>query len=385
MSETAFIYPISPATSMGEHVDTWSAQGRVNCFGQRLEVTTMQSEAGAAGAVHGGLAAGGLSTTFTASQGLLLMIPNLYLIAGELMPTVFHISARAVAKHALTIFNDHSDVMACRQTGFAQLSSNSVQEIMDLGLVAHLATIKSRIPFMHFFDGYRTSAQVNKINVIPYEAMQPLIPMDMLQSNLRDVGLNPVKPIIRGTGQRPDIFMQGTVAAQRFYDACPDIVQETMDEVGELTGRHYSLYDYYGHPEAERVVVGMGSATRTLEEVADHLNDSGEKVGVMKVRLFRPFAADKFIAAFPETARDICVLDRTREDGAMVSLRPLQGKAPPLLGSAANCARCRECRCTWTRPSLSAKPRMRGTSWAGSLASRPRSSPPPWPRPCSTT
>ena len=229
LSETAFIYPISPATSMGEHVDNWAAQGRVNCFGQTLEVTVMQSEAGAAGSVHGALAAGGLSTTFTASQGLLLMIPNLYLIAGELMPTVFHVSARAVAKHALTIFNDHSDVMACRQTGFAQLSSNSVQEIMDLGLVAHLSSMKSRIPFMHFFDGYRTSAQVNKINVIPYEAMEPLIPREMLEKNLRQWALNPVSPIIRGTGQRPDIFMANSIAAQQFYDACPEIVQAVSE------------------------------------------------------------------------------------------------------------------------------------------------------------
>ena len=203
LSETSFIYPISPATSMGETMDAWASAGRLNVYGQPVRVTTMQSEGGAAGAVHGSLAAGGLSSTFTASQGLLLMVPNLYLIAGELMPTVFHVSARTVAKHALSIFNDHSDVMACRQTGFAQLCAHTVQECMDLSLVAHLSTFKTRIPFMHFFDGYRTSAQVNKINVIPYEAMQPLIPMDMLQSNLRDVGLNPVKPIIRGTGQRP--------------------------------------------------------------------------------------------------------------------------------------------------------------------------------------
>lgn len=350
LSETAFIYPISPATSMGEHVDNWASQGnesflaaltrttrhslptltaytrrphflsvtgRKNVFGQVLDVTTMQSEAGAAGSVHGALTAGGLSTTFTASQGLLLMIPNMYLIAGELMPTVFHVSARTVAKHALSIFNDHSDVMACRQTGFAMLCSNSPQEVMDLGLVAHLASMKSRVPFMHFFDGNRTSAEICKINVLPYEAMAPLVPMDDLQRNLRDLALNPVEPIIRGTGQRPDIYMQGTVAAHKYYQACPGIVKETMAEVGALTGRHYDLYEYYGHPEADRVIVGMGSATSTMEEVADYLNARGERVGVMKVRLFRPFAPTDFVNAFPESARNITVLDRTREDGAI--------------------------------------------------------------------
>lgn len=291
--------------------------GRLNCFGQPCTVATMQSEAGAAGSLHGALAGGGLTTTFTASQGLLLMIPNMYLIAGELMPTVIHVSARAVAKHALTIFNDHSDVMAVRQTGFAMLCSNSVQEIMDLGLVSHLATLKARVPFVHFFDGYRTSAQINKINVLPYDAIEPLIPQEALQTNLRDLALNPVKPIIRGTGQRPDIFMQASVASHRFYLAAPQIVQETMDEVAALTGRQYKLYDYYGAKDADRVVVAMGSACRTLEECADHLNRNGEKVGVLAVRLFRPFEAEAFRAAIPKTAKTISVLDRTREDGAL--------------------------------------------------------------------
>ena len=239
MSESSFIYPISPATSMGEHMDAWRSRGRVNCFGQVVDVSTMQSEAGAAGAVHGALTGGALSCTFTASQGLLLMIPNLYLIAGELMPCVIHVSARSVAKHALTIFNDHSDVMACRQTGMAQLCAHSVQEVMDLSLVSHLSTIQSRIPFMHFFDGYRTSAEVKKINVIPYTVIEDLIDQEALQKNLRDLALNPTAPTIRGTGQRPDIFFQNAVAAHKYYEACPDIVQATMDRVGAVTGRHH--------------------------------------------------------------------------------------------------------------------------------------------------
>lgn len=317
LSETAFIYPISPATSMGETMDAWSSAGRRNVFGERCEVTVMQSEGGAAGAVHGSLAAGGLSSTFTASQGLLLMIPNLYLIAGELMPTVFHVSARTVAKHALSIFNDHSDVMACRQTGFAMLCSHTVQEVMDLSLVAHLSTLKTRIPFMHFFDGYRVSAQINKINTIPYEVIQEMIPHAMVQQNVRDVALNPNHPIIRGTGQRPDIFMQNAVAAHSYYEAAPGIVQETMDEVGAVVGRKYNLFDYYGAADAERVAVVMGSASSTVKEAVDHLNQGGHKTGLVKVRLYRPWDDAAFRAVIPETARDITVLDRTREDGAL--------------------------------------------------------------------
>ena len=316
-SETAFIYPISPATSMGETMDAWASAGRQNIYGQPVSVHTMQSEAGAAGAVHGSLAGGGLSSTFTASQGLLLMIPNLYLIAGELMPTVFHVSARTVAKHALTIFNDHSDVMACRQTGFALLCSHTVQESMDLALVAHLSTLKSRIPFLHFFDGYRVSAQINKINSIPYENLQELVPHDAIQQNVREVALNPNHPIIRGTGQRPDIWMQNAVAAHQYYEACPGIVQETMNEVSALTGREYNLFDYYGAPDAERVAVIMGSASSTMVEAVDHLNNSGHKTGIVKVRLYRPWDDKAFRSVIPETARDIAVLDRTREDGAL--------------------------------------------------------------------
>merc|ERR1719473_1925091 len=283
-------------------MDSWASQQRKNCFGQVPSVGMMQSEAGAAGAVHGCLVSGALTSTFTASQGLLLMIPNLYLIAGELMPTVFHISARTVAKHALSIFNDHSDVMACRQTGFAQLSSHTVQECMDLALVAHLATFKTRIPFMHFFDGYRTSAQINKINTIPYDEIAKLVPEADVVQNLRGVALNPNTPIIRGTGQRPDIFMQNSVAAQRFYDAAPALVQEAMDEVGALTGRQYKLFDYHGAPDADRVCVAMGSSTSTIQETVDHLNAQGERTGLLKVRLYRPWDADAFRAAIPATA-----------------------------------------------------------------------------------
>jgi len=319
MSETAFIYPISPATSMGETMDKWSSEGRQNIFGQRCEVTVMQSEGGAAGAVHGSLVAGGLSSTFTAAQGLLLMVPNLYLIAGELSPTVFHVSARTVAKHALSIFNDHSDVMACRQTGFAMLCSNNVQEVMDMSLVAHLTTLKARVPFMHFFDGYRVSAQINKVNVIPYEVIQQLADQDAIQRNLREVALNPNHPIIRATGQRPDIFFQNSVAAHKYFLAAPGLVQETMNEVAAITGRQYHLFDYHGAPDAERVAVIMGSAASTVRECVDYLNAKGEKVGVLKVRLYRPWDAEAFKAAMPETARDIVVLDRTREDGAFGS------------------------------------------------------------------
>jgi len=316
MSETAFIYPISPATSMGETMDSWSADGRKNIYNSPVSVTVMQSEAGAAGAVHGSLMAGGLSSTFTASQGLLLMIPNMYLIAGELMPTVFHVSARTVAKHALSIFNDHSDVMACRQTGFAMLCSNSVQESMDLSLVSHLATLKSRIPFMHFFDGYRVSAQINKINVIPYSDIQKLVPQQKVETNLRELALNPNHPIIRGTGQRPDIFMQNYVAAHKYYESAPQLVQESMDEVAALTGRSYKLFDYYGHPEAESIAVIMGSGSQSVREVVDHLNIEGDKVGLVKVRLYRPWDAEAFKKSLPPSVKNVVVLDRTREDGA---------------------------------------------------------------------
>lgn len=319
-SETSFIYPISPATAMGEHMDNWASQGRKNVLGQVVKVTVMQSEAGAAGACHGAVTGGVLTSSFTASQGLLLMIPNLYLMAGELMPVVLHVSARTVAKHALSIFNDHSDVMACRQTGFAQLCSNSVQEVMDLGLVAHVATIRAKIPFMHFFDGFRTSHEIAKIRTIQYKDMERLMPYDELQRNLRDLALNPQHPIIRGTGQRPDIFFQQSMAATRIFDVCPDIVEAVMNEVGQLTGRKYNLFDYVGSPEAEHLVVMMGSGAETAEEVITFLNSKGDKkTGLIKVRLYRPWSAKRFLALVPKNVKRITVLDKTKEEGAQAN------------------------------------------------------------------
>jgi sulfite reductase alpha subunit-like flavoprotein/pyruvate/2-oxoacid:ferredoxin oxidoreductase beta subunit/pyruvate/2-oxoacid:ferredoxin oxidoreductase alpha subunit/Pyruvate/2-oxoacid:ferredoxin oxidoreductase gamma subunit/Pyruvate/2-oxoacid:ferredoxin oxidoreductase delta subunit len=321
----AVVAPLSPrrrrranrAHALLTHRSQHIVAGRKNCFGSTVSVTTMQSEAGAAGAVHGALTAGSMSTTFTASQGLLLMIPNLYLIAGELMPCVIHVSARAVAKHALTIFNDHSDVMACRQTGFVQLCSHSVQEVMDLALVSHLSSMKARLPFMHFFDGYRTSAEIKKINVIPYDAIEKLIPQEALQKNLRDVSLNPNHPIIRGTGQRPDIFFQNTVAAHGYYLRAPALIQETMNEVGAMVGRPYQLCDYHGAADADRVIVVMGSASETVNQAVTYLNAKGEKVGVVKLRLFRPWPAEMLMKEIPASVKTITVLDRTREDGAL--------------------------------------------------------------------
>ena len=234
----------------------------------------------------------------------------MYLLAGELMPTVFHVSARTVAKHALSIFNDHSDVMAIRQTGWGMLCSNSVQEVMDLALVAHLSSIKARLPFVHFFDGFRTSAQINKVETIEYEKMFPLVPQKELEEHLRNLALNPVRPIIRGTGQRPDIFMQNSVAANKYYDNWPSVVEETLEKAAQLTGRRYKLFDYYGHPEAERIIVMMGSASRTAEEVVDYLGAKGEKIGVLKVRLYRPWSAKHLLDAIPASVKRICVLDR---------------------------------------------------------------------------
>ena len=317
MSEISFIYPISPATSMGEHMDKWAASGKKNVLGQCVDVNMMQSEGGAAGALHGAAAAGTLSSTFTASQGLLLMIPNMYLLAGELMPTVLHVSARTISKHALSIFNDHSDVMACRQTGFAFLSSCTVQEVMDLALVSHIATLKSRIPFLHFFDGYRTSAEVSKIKPIQYEDMAKIFPTECAEKNLRAFALNPNSPMIRGTGQRPDIFFQTSVAANKYYDMAPAVVEEAMKDVESITGRKYDLFNYHGSPTAERVVVIMGSAAKTMEETVDYLNSKGENVGVINVHLFRPWSPKHFLAACPPTVKKVAVMDKTREDGAV--------------------------------------------------------------------
>ncbi|CAH1775312.1 unnamed protein product [Owenia fusiformis] len=317
MSEISFIYPISPATSMGDYMDKWMTEGRRNLLDQPVHVNMMQSEGGAAGALHGAAAAGTLSSTFTASQGLLLMIPNMYLLAGELVPTVLHVSARTVSKHALSIFNDHSDVMACRQTGFAMLCSSSVQEIMDFGAVAHISSMKSRLPFMHFFDGYRTSAEVSKIKSIPYEELNKIFPHEMVDKHLRNFALNPNKPMVRGTGQRPDIFFQSTVAANKFYQACPNHVEETFRDIEMLTGRKYNLFDYHGSPDATRVAVLMGSGAKTMEETVDYLNSKGENVGVITPRLFRPWSAEHFLRALPKSVEHVAVLDRTREDGAI--------------------------------------------------------------------
>ena len=315
-SEVAAIYPITPSSPMAEVADEWSAAGRKNMFGQELRLAEMQSEAGAAGAVHGSLVAGALTTTYTASQGLLLMIPNMYKIAGELLPTVFHVSARCVASHALNIFGDHSDVMACRQTGFAMLASNSVQEAMDLGLVAHLSTLKSKVPFLHFFDGFRTSHEVSKVDVIDYDEMKPLVDMKDIE-DFRARALNPEHPIQRGTAQNGDIFFQNRETCNKYYNATPAIVQKMMDKVSKLTGRSYHLFDYVGAPDAERVVVMMGSGADAMEETLTKMNKSGAKVGLIKVRLYRPFAVDAFMATIPATCKKMAVLDRTKEPGAL--------------------------------------------------------------------
>ncbi|ACH41024.1 pyruvate:ferredoxin/flavodoxin oxidoreductase [Citrifermentans bemidjiense Bem] len=316
LSETAAIYPITPSSTMGEVADEWAAEGRRNVFGQVLNIKELQSEAGAAGSVHGSLVAGALTTTFTASQGLLLMLPNMYKIAGEQLPGVFHVSARAVATHALSIFGDHQDVMAARPTGFALLCSSSVQEVMDLALVAHLAALEGSIPFLHFFDGFRTSHEVQKIEVIEYEEMARLLNREKLAA-FRAKAMNPEHPELRGTAQNPDIYFQGRERANPFYQALAAVVTQTMDKVGRLTGRHYRLFDYIGHAEANRVIVTMGSSCETAEEVVRYLNGAGEKVGLVKVRLYRPFDAEALLSAIPASACKITVLDRTKEPGSL--------------------------------------------------------------------
>jgi pyruvate-ferredoxin/flavodoxin oxidoreductase len=298
---------------MGEVADDWSAKGRKNMFGQTLNVKELQSEAGAAGAVHGSLAGGALTTTFTASQGLLLMIPNMYKIAGELLPGVFHVSARAVAAHALSIFGDHQDIYATRQTGYALLSSASVQEAHDMALVAHLAAIESSVPFLHFFDGFRTSHEINKIEVLDYEDMAGLVNQEAL-ARFRERAMNPEHPNIRGTAQNPDIYFQGREAANPFYAKVPGIVAEYMKKVAALTGRTYNLFDYVGAPDAEHVVISMGSSCETIEEVLPKLDG---KVGLVKVRLYRPFDASALLSAIPASAKTVTVLDRTKEPGAL--------------------------------------------------------------------
>ena len=316
LSEVAAIYPITPSSPMAEACDEWAAHGRKNIFGQTLKITEMQSEAGAAGAVHGSLAAGALTTTFTASQGLLLMIPNMYKIAGELLPAVFHVSARALAAHALSIFGDHSDVMATRQTGFALLASNSVQEVMDLALVAHLSAIKARVPFLHFFDGFRTSHEVQKIDVIDYDEIAKLVDYEAI-AEFKRRALNPEHPVQRGTAQNPDIYFQNREAANKFYQAVPAIVAEQMAKVSALTGRQYHLFDYVGAPDAEDVIVAMGSGCEAIEETVNYLVARGRKVGLIKVRLYRPWSSEHFLAALPKTVKRIAVLDRTKEPGSL--------------------------------------------------------------------
>jgi len=314
-SEVAAIYPITPSSPMGELADDWAAYGRKNIFGQTVRVRELQSEGGAAGAVHGSLAGGALTTTFTASQGLLLMIPNMYKIAGELLPTVFHVSARTVATHALSIFGDHGDVMAVRQTGFALVACASVQEVMDLAAVCHLATLQAKVPFLSFFDGFRTSHEVQKVEMIDYETLAGLVDYDAID-NFRRRAMNPENPQLRGTAQNPDTFFQAREACNRYYAATPALVQQAMDQVCGVTGRAYHLFDYYGAPDAERVLVCMGSGCDVAEETVDYLVGRGEKVGLVKVRLYRPFATEHFLQALPQTARRLAVLDRTKEPGA---------------------------------------------------------------------
>ncbi len=315
-SEVAAIYPITPSSPMAEVADEWSAAGRVNMFGQKLRLAELQSEGGAAGAVHGSLTAGALTTTYTASQGLLLMIPNMYKIAGELLPTVIHVSARALAAHALNIFGDHADVMACRQTGFAMLSSNSVQEVMDLALVAHLSTLKAKVPFLHFFDGFRTSHEVSKIDVIDYEEMKELVDMKDIE-DFRARALNPEHPVQKGTAQNSDIYFQNRETANKYYEATPAIVQEMMDKVSKLTGRNYHLFDYVGAPDAENVIVMMGSGADAVEETLNKMIKEGHKIGLLKVRLYRPFSISHFVDALPKTVKKLAVLDRTKEAGSL--------------------------------------------------------------------
>jgi pyruvate-ferredoxin/flavodoxin oxidoreductase len=315
-TEVSAIYPITPSSPMAEHTDEWAASGKKNMFGRPVSLVEMQSEAGAAGAVHGSLQAGALTTTYTASQGLLLMIPNMYKIAGELLPCVFHVSARALASHALSIFGDHSDVMACRQTGFAMLASSNVQQVMDLGAVAHLATLTSRVPFLHFFDGFRTSHEIQKIETLDYDDLKKIADHGAIDA-FRARALNPEHPVLRGTAQNPDIFFQARESCNKFYDEVPAQVERYMEEISRLTGRDYKLFNYYGAPDADRVIIAMGSACDCVEEVVDYLSAKGEKVGLVNVHLFRPFSVKHLFAAIPATAKKIAVLDRTKEPGAL--------------------------------------------------------------------
>ncbi len=315
-TDVAGIYPITPSSVMAEMTDKWSAEGRINVFGQKVKVVEMQSEGGAAGTVHGSLAAGALTTTYTASQGLLLMIPNMYKMAGEMLPGVIHCSARALASHALSIFGDHSDVMACRQTGFAMLCAGNVQEVMDLGAVAHLSAIKGKVPFLHFFDGFRTSHELQKIEIWDYEDLKDMLDMEAV-AEFRNKALNPNHPVLRGSAQNPDIFFQAREACNKYYDALPAVVEEYMGKVNEKIGSNYQLFNYYGAADAEEVIVAMGSVCDTIEETIDYLNANGSKVGLVKVRLYRPWSSAHLLAALPKTVKKVAVLDRTKEPGSL--------------------------------------------------------------------
>ncbi|WP_276527087.1 transketolase C-terminal domain-containing protein, partial [Fischerella thermalis] len=315
LSEVIAIYPITPSSAMGEWADAWSASNRPNLWGTVPSVIEMQSEGGAAAAVHGALQTGSLTTTFTSSQGLLLMIPNLYKIAGELTSAVIHVAARALATHALSIFGDHSDVMAARGTGFALLCSASVQEAHDFALIAQAATLAARVPFMHFFDGFRTSHEIQKVQLLEDEDLRSLIDEELILAH-RTRALTPDRPVLRGTAQNPDVYFQARERANPYYNACAEIVQHVMDKFGERTGRHYQIYEYYGASDADRVIVLMGSGCETVHETVDYLNARGEKVGVVKVRLYRPFDVQRFVQALPKTTKAIAVLDRSKEPGS---------------------------------------------------------------------
>ena len=315
-NEICAIYPITPSSAMGEFADEWSSKELTNIYGQVPKVIEMQSEAGAAGAIHGALTGGALSTTFTCSQGLLLMIPNMYKIAGELTPTVFHIAARALATHALSIFGDHSDVMACRSTGFAMLFGNNSQEAMDMALIAQSATLKSRIPFLNIFDGFRTSHELTEVEIIPDSVIRKMINLDDVMAHRRR-SLNPANPFIKGTAQNPDVFFQSREAANKYYLNVPFVVEQTMQQFAQLTGRKYKLYEYYGAEDAEKIIIIMGSGSGAVHEVVDYLNANGQKTGVLTIRLFRPFYIASFIQAVPKSVKKIAVLDRCKEPGAI--------------------------------------------------------------------
>ncbi|HQQ98741.1 MAG TPA: pyruvate:ferredoxin (flavodoxin) oxidoreductase, partial [Cyclobacteriaceae bacterium] len=315
-SEVAAIYPITPSSDMGERADGWSAEGRKNIFGERVDVVQMQSEAGAAGAIHGAVSGGALATTFTASQGLMLMVPIMFKMAGELQPVVFHVSARSLACQALSIFGDHSDVMATRGTGFAMLASSNVQEAQDMAVVAHLSTLESKIPFLHFFDGFRTSHSIQKIVPIDYADMLSMLDMKYVEE-FRAMALKPEAPMCKVGAQNPDVYFQGRETVNKYYDACPAIVKKYMKMFGEKTGRNYKLYEYIGAPDADKIIIAMGSGTETIEETINFLRKKGEKIGLLKVRLYRPFALEDFMNEIPKTVKKIAVLDRTKEPGAL--------------------------------------------------------------------